>query len=931
VSSRFLAAVPLLLATATAVSSGGADTAPDAPEAGSVEAIAAATGDPRFLSPWVAYLPASASVPSPRAFFGRIMGAPGEMVDTAKAHAYCRALAAASPRVRALTIGRSEEGREILMLAVADEAGIRDLDRLKAATAALADPRRTEAVAAAQLIDRARPMYYFNAVLHSDEAGSTEAVLELAYRLAVSDQPMIRRIREQTVVLLNPVSNPDGRDKMVEWFYRFLKGKTDYGALPRQSPPYWSKYAMVDINRDAHQQTHETTKAVHRMFHEWHPTVVHDLHEAIPLMVTWNGTGPYNPHIDPITHGEFLEMSLHEVQAMTALGMPGVWTWNFGEAFGHHYLDSVAMNHNAIGRGYETFGNATAETVHRQIRDGSTTMEWYRPLPPPAEVVWSARDNVNYTETGALSALDYMARNAKEMLGNFYTKGVHSWRKGLDEPPFAFVIREDQGDRMRVAQMVGRLLGQRIEVGRAQAALRLKEGDFPAGSYVVRLDQPYRNYAVDLLTPQHFPKEAGEPYDDISWELPAHYRLDVVPTADASVRDAPLASLSEPPRPAGTVTGTGPIFLMRDTGQEGLLAARYRLSAFGVEIAERAFRAGGADLPAGSWILPAQGGLAGAVRAAASELALDFTSVAAAPDVPRHAAKAARIGLWVPWADTDSIGWIRYALDQRQVPYVYLRDEDVRAGSLRDRVDVLLYGHVDLELAEQIHGLPKAWGPMPYKKTPQTPSHGTPAESDDITGGIGWEGLAQLQRFVEDGGLLVTLGSGSVLALEGGIVRGVRRAEGGPSPRLGQGDAATRTPGAHLRVTFARPDHPLAYGYPARTHVFRQNYPLYDAPRRWLRMAYCTSCLDGPFDRSGVVLEWGDREGAPLVVSGQAWGEERLGQRPAILDMSVGRGHVVAFNFNPLHRDLNRGDHRLVWNAILNWEAIVSGSRAPRN
>src|SRR5207245_10991014 len=125
-----LASVLRVLPASTAVPANDTGAAPDSAEAGSVEAIAAATGDLRFLSPWVAYLPASATVPSPRAFFGRIMGAPGEMVDTAKAHAYCRALAAASPRVRAFTIGRSEEGREILMLAVADEAGIRDLDRL---------------------------------------------------------------------------------------------------------------------------------------------------------------------------------------------------------------------------------------------------------------------------------------------------------------------------------------------------------------------------------------------------------------------------------------------------------------------------------------------------------------------------------------------------------------------------------------------------------------------------------------------------------------------------------------------------------------------------------------------------------------------------------------------------------------------------------
>ena len=251
------------------------------PEPGSVEAIAAATTDPHFVSPWVSYIPQSPTVPSPEKFLGRIMGAPGELLGTEKTYAYARALAAASPRVRVFTIGHSEEGREILMLAIADEAGIRDLDRLKAATAALADPRRTDQAAAEKLIQTARPIYYFNAALHSDETGSTEAMLELAYRLAVSEQPMIRRIREQVVVLINPISNPDGRDKMVDWFYRYLKGKTDRNTLPRQSPPYWSKYTFVDINRDTHQQTHETTKAVHRMFHEWHPTVVHDLHEGV--------------------------------------------------------------------------------------------------------------------------------------------------------------------------------------------------------------------------------------------------------------------------------------------------------------------------------------------------------------------------------------------------------------------------------------------------------------------------------------------------------------------------------------------------------------------------------------------------------------------------------------------------------------------------
>ena len=910
-----------------------ADTAPDTPEAGSVEEIAHATTEPRFLSPWVAYLPASTTVVSPRAFLHRIPGAPGELVESSAAYAYSRALAASSPRVKVFTIGHSEEGREIILLAIADETGIQQLDKLKSLSATLADPRKVDGTAAEQLIAAGRPIYYFNAALHSDETGSTETMLELAYRLAVSEQPQIRRIRQNMVVLINPVSNPDGRDKQVEWFYRYLKGKTVLEQLPRQAPPYWSKYAFVDINRDAHQQVHETTKAVYRMFYEWHPIAVHDLHESVALLMTWNGTGPVNEHVDPISYSERLELSFHEVQALTSQGMPGVSTWNFGDDFAHLFLDSIGLNHNAMGRGYETFGNGTAETLTHTLGSDETTVDWYRPVPPPTGAFrWSARDNLNYMETAALAALDRVAQEPKTYLRNFYLKGLHSYQAGLSQAPYGFVIPSGQGDPTRVAQLVARLMSLGIEVQQAAAPVTLKEGAYPTGTYVIRLDQPYRNYAVDLLTPSFFAKDAGEPYDDVSWELPAHYHLNVIATADPQVRAANLTPLTAAPHPDGDVSGSGPVYVLQDTGQEGLLEARFALARFKVSVAERSFNMGGVGYPAGSWLLPAQAGLDQALHDIARRLGLNFVSVAAAPDVPTHAAPVPRLGVWVPWADTDTIGWLRYSLDQRHIPYVYVRDEDIRAGKLHDKYDVLLYGHVDLELAEQIQGIPKAWGPMAFRKTGSTPSLGTPASSDDITGGIGWSGLAELQRFVDAGGLLITLGSGSMLPLEGGIVRGVRREAGGV-PRSTQGgaaaaaaaanDAVTRTPGAHLRVTFARPDHPIAYGYPAHTHVFRQNFPLYATPRRWLRMAYCTSCLDGPTDPSGVVLQWGDSDGQPLLISGQAWGESNLVGRPAILDLPEGAGHVVAFNFNPIHRDLNRGDQRMLWNAILNWQAIL--------
>ncbi|HUX74822.1 MAG TPA: M14 family zinc carboxypeptidase [Steroidobacteraceae bacterium] len=907
--------------------------APDAAEPGSIEAISKATTEPQFLSPWVSYLPASSAVPSPLKFFGRIMGARGELLNAEQAYRYAEALAAASPRVRVFKIGRSEEGRDIMMIAIADTAGIRHLDALKARNAELADPRKLDSAAATRLIDKSRPFYYLNAGLHSDETGSTEAVLELAYRLAVSDAPMIRRIRAKMVVLINPVSNPDGRDKQVDWFYRYLKGKTDLATLPRQSPPYWGKYVFVDVNRDAIQLTQAATKAVARMFLEWHPIVIHDLHESVALLMTWNGTGPFNENVDPITYAENLAMGFHEVEAMTGLGMPGVSTWNFGEGFAHLFLESIATNHNAIGRGYETFGNSTAETLVRSLGPEDTSREWWRVLPPPrGDFLWSARDNVNYAETGILSALDYSAKNAHALLREFYLKSYHSWQNGLHEPPYGFVIPAGQGDPRRVAQMIERLQAQHIEVCVAEAPIVLNDGRFPAGSYVVRADQPYRNYAVDLLMPQHYPKDATAPYDDVSWELPANYHLQAFATADPAIRRAQLVPLTGAPRLRGAVQGAGPAYLLKDTGQESLLEARYALARFKVDIAERGFTVAGARYPQGSWIIPAQPGVGAAVGRLAAALDLDFTSAAGIPEVRRHAAPVPRLGLWVPWADTDSIGWIRYSLDRRHIPYRYVRDEDIRAGHLRSKIDILLYGRVDLALAEQIHGIPTKWGPMPFKKTKRTPSFGTPAASDDITGGIGWRGMERIQRFIDGGGLMITLSSASLLPIEGGIVRGIRRDSGGVARSAQGGGAAaaaaaqnaiTRTPGAHLRATFLAPHNPIAYGYPRSTFVFRENEALYSMPMRWLRAAYCTTCLDGPVDTSHVVLVWGGPANKPFVVSGQAWGAANLIGRPAIFDMPVGKGRVVAFDFDPMHRDLNRGDQRMLWNAIINWRALL--------
>jgi hypothetical protein len=333
--TRFVAVLLAVMVGLASLSPAAAESRnPDTPEPGSIEAIAAATTEERFSSPWVSYVPESATVPSPTDYLGRIVGAPGELSDTQQIYGYLRALAEASPRVRVEVIGTTEEGRDIIVAIVADEPGMDQIDRLREATALLADPRRCDEDCLEGTLRYARPIYYLNGGIHSTETGSPEMLMELAYRLAVSERPEIAEIREKLVVLINPVLEADGRDRMAEWFYRYLKGKTDYDRLPKSSPPFWGHYVFHDNNRDTHQRMLALTRAAEDLFLRWHPQVMHDLHESIPLLQIWTGTGPYSIQMDPIMMGEIHQMAFQEVRVLSSLGMPGVWTWGFGEGWG---------------------------------------------------------------------------------------------------------------------------------------------------------------------------------------------------------------------------------------------------------------------------------------------------------------------------------------------------------------------------------------------------------------------------------------------------------------------------------------------------------------------------------------------------------------------------------------------------------------------
>src|SRR5713226_2626526 len=400
------------------------------------------TTQANFTSPLVNYLPASKTVPAPDAVLGNIAGAPGILPYSQQVYQYMRMLEKASPRVKVFSIGHTEEGREMIAVAVSSEANLAKLEENRSRLAKLADPRtiKLDDAEADRLVEASVPAYYITGTIHSPETGAPTALMELAYRLAVDESLYIRDIREHLITLITPVVEVDGRDRMVD-IYRW------HLSHPGQNwPPllYWGKYVAHDNNRDAMAVTLKLTENVLKTFTGWKAQVLHDLHESVPYLYdNTAGDGPFNAWVDPILTNEWEMLGWRNVADMTEMGMPGVFTHGQFDTWSPGYLMFIAAMHNGISRLYETFGNGGADTVERTLTPDQYQRAWWRQNPPQPKTLWSQRDNNNYEETGLLTSLHYFSENGRLFLKNFYLKAKRSVNKPANEGPAAYVFPAD--------------------------------------------------------------------------------------------------------------------------------------------------------------------------------------------------------------------------------------------------------------------------------------------------------------------------------------------------------------------------------------------------------------------------------------------------------------------------------------------------------
>jgi hypothetical protein len=610
---------------------------------------------------------------------------------------------------------------------------------------------------------------------------------------------------------------------------------------------------------------------------------------------------------------------------MTKRGMPGVYTHAFMDGWSPGYLGSIAYNHNGMMRMYETQsgregaapapatsdgqggregnpstgqGRGSRGQAAPTGRGGGQPREWYRgiPIPPGTANNFSRRNNTNYMQTAVLTALQLTATFPNLVIDNFYRKTQNSIDAGKTQAPYGYVIPV-QRDMTRVATLVNLLRVQRIEVGQAPAAFKIGSTRFPAGSYVIKRDQPYGRLAKNLLERQQYPDPNLRTYDDSGWTMGLALLVDVKEVDDKAIFDVKTSPVTEVAL-RGKLTGTGPVVGVAHYGSTNMIAFRYRLRNVAMKVAGISFKAAGIDFPAGSFVI-ADSAERTAVGSAIEELGLTAAAMAAAPEVPMHDADPPRIAMYSPWTGTQETGWVRFTFDKFGIPYDLIYKERVRKGSLRADYDVIVLP--TQTLTRQAVFAPPAARPVPYLKDAKYKTLGMYGESPDITGGMGGEGVDALAAFLDGGGTLIAMGNAVRFPADFGFARTV--------------DASVTTtndfyaPRPIVNAEILRLDHPVFYGYTEKIMPIKY--------------------LGGPLmsvgepDRGGVLARYVGGDAA--VLSGLMRGADEIRERPFAIDVPggySGKGRVVLFSNNPIYRWQNHGEFNMVFNALLNWNDL---------
>jgi hypothetical protein len=848
-------------------------------------------------------LPATlvAQVPTPESNFGFKVGADYKLIDYQQSIDYFKKLAATSKKIRLVDVGKSSMGVPWTLAIISSPENLANLDRYKAIAQRLAHPAGLSDDSAHALAAAGKAFVDISGGLHASEIAGSQHTIQLAYDLLTRTDATTQRILDDDILFLWPSINPDGQNIVSHWYWENVGTKYEVAPLHE----LYQKYIGHDNNRDAYMLNVPESRVVARVWREWEPQIIYVQHQTAPFPTRiWLPpfAEPIANRVNPLMSREGNVIGMTIAQQLETNGQPGATHMGNGfDAWYPGYIDYMPMLQNIASFWTETalYQYATPHQYtmndlpasYRDLRPGSLYASPWTPG------WWRLRDAVDYMETGSLATLDYASKYREQLLWNRYQAGRNTIAKYSTSAPYAYVIPAAQRDPNAAAELLRRMAFLGVRVSELTKPATIDSVQYPAGTWVIPMDQEFGELVRQLFEPQKYPdlrEFAGgppeQPYDASGWTLP--YQMDVnvaeVKTplssdARSSMRvamatatdwrtaaDAPFsisAAAAGIRTPKGTITGKGDQLAL-DPAQNNTF--RLLNKAFADNVAVRYEPANGTQ--SGRYLVASN-----KYDAMAMDLGLTGEhKKAAAGDVVIKP----RIAILRPWTASMDEGWTEWLFDTNDFRYTALVPADVKAGDLNAKYDVIFIASD--RASSIVNGFPESRMPAKY------------------AGGIGGDGVKALDTFVRNGGTLVTINAAADFAIDSlhlpvkNVIRGLNSKEYFAS-------------GSILEV-ITDPTHPVMAGMPERAKVFSDGSPVF-------------TTLDG-FE--GQALAKYQDAGSPLL-SGYLLGEKFLNGYAAALDVKHDKGHVILLGFRPQWRGQPVGTFRVIFNSAL-YNSAVAGT-----
>lgn len=818
--------------------------------------------------------PIAADIPTPEEFFGFELGTEGRLAAWDDLVKYFQVVSDRSNRVTYEDIGTTTMGNDFPIMTISSPKNLANLDRIKQITQRLADPRGLSQEQARRLAAEGKPIYLLEGSIHSTEVGTAQVIPNIVHRLATESSRTVDQILENSVIVVIPSQNPDGQKLVVDYFND--TAGTDYN---RVYPDLYHKYTGHDDNRDWFMVTQKETQLAVDLVNEFKPQVAHKLHQMGATRArVFNPPylPPNDPNIDPITVEQTASLGTEMTRQQTAAGHRGV-TW----ADNYDYWSPARqyMPYHGAPRILTEVASVRDLAYDYKSPDGSPIgpQEPAANFPEPYDKsVWTLAQILDYLETSVYAGLSNVATHHEQWLLDFYRTQRNAVNPGTDQP-YAYVIPKQQRDPYGTFELLRTLQTGDVEIQRATEPFTAAGEEYPAGSWVVELAQPFGRYAKTLLEVQHYPDlrtpdgQPQSPYDVTAQTLPMLLGVDVVTVDDEfSAATQPVDQVRpeapQPPEPTDGAYLVGP----ESYGTVRMIDALQEANVETFRAAE-AFTASGQQFAAGTLIAEPTDQARQALAEVSAQTGIPVYATNQAPHVTAEQLKPnTRIGLYRGINNIPG-GWTMWLFDQYDLNYEEVTAQDFQ-GDLNDRYDTIVLP-AGITKQKLVDGLDPAKYPKQWS----------------WAYGIGQDGWNELRQFVNDGGTLLAIGTSTPTAID--LFNLPIR------PALPDEDTKFYSPGSILKQQYDTSD-PITWG-------MRQDTPLWFGEDDMAYRATGRAQVDSRFPQSDKQL-----------ASGWLIGDEYLSGTANTVSNEIGEGLVVTYGSDPTFRTWSRDPSKLIFNAI---------------